>query len=113
MGPKADVRILTWFAAVSTVMTERPEKCLHLPHNSLSCGAWLTWAKESWSWIAGFQPPFVPSEGCELRGLGGFLGVKHGELDEDGGKATGDALDINLSSRNGPVNASPVLRLMT
>lgn len=61
---------------------------------------------------------FLPQEGCaNPRGLGSFLGEGHRELGdrliEARGLAAGDALDINLSSRNGQVNASPVLGLMT
>ena len=67
--------------------------------------------------MAGSQPLFAPSWVCKARGLGSFLGEGRRELGdrlmEARELAAGDALDINLSSRNGQVNASPVLALMT
>lgn len=70
-----------------------------------------------WSWIAGSQPLFAASWVCKPRGLGSLSGEGHRELGdrliEARGLAAGDAVDINLSSRNGQVNASPVLGLMT
>lgn len=58
----------------------------------------------------------APHWGCELRGLPGFCREERGELgerlEEGRGLVSGDALDINVSSGSGQVNASPVIGLM-